>query len=122
MGTVVARQVTDRGELVVAAERDVRKANKRSQNDSVSETGKRARKESETVTPEDSAIAPEVISTALNTPGKEKVKKAKGVEATSEDNSNITAGITSEPSQSDAVNSSRKGKKRKEEATEENTP
>ena len=120
--TVVARQVTDRGELVVAAERDVRKANKRSRNDSVSETGKRARKESETVTPEDSAIAPEVISAALNTPGKEKVKKAKGVEATSEDNSTITAGITSEPSQSDAVNSSRKGKKRKEEATEENTP
>merc|ERR1712037_836163 len=71
--TVVAKQVTTRGELVVAAEKEVRKANKRLRNDSVTtEAGKRVRKESETV--EDTAIAPETISAALIAPGIDKTK------------------------------------------------
>ena len=107
--TVVAKQVTTRGELVVAAEKEVRKANKRARNDSgTTEAGKRARKESETV--EDSAIAPEIISAALNAPGIENVKKAKDIDATSEEMSNNTA-ATLEAAPAEAP---KKGKKRKE--------
>jgi len=99
--TVVAKQVTSRGELVVAAEKEVRKANKRSRNDSVTtEAGKRARKESEVV--EDSAIDPEIISAALSAPRIEKTKSAKRLEANSEE-------ITVDPP--------KKGKKRKEDLT-----
>merc|ERR1712192_240737 len=88
-----------------AAEKEVRKANKRSRNDSVTtEAGKRARKESEAA--EESAIAPEIISAALSAPAIEKTKKAKNIEATSED---ITA---------DTVQPPKKGKKRKEESPE----
>jgi len=107
--TVVAKQVTSRGELVVAAEKEVRKANKRSRNDSVTtEAGKRARKESEVV--EDSAIAPETISAALSAPGIDKIKKAKSLEATSE-------GITARTLEADTAKLPKKGKKRKEELT-----
>ena len=115
--TVVAKQVTTRGELVVAAEKEVRKANKRSRNDSVTtEAGKRARKESETG--EDTAIAPETISAALIAPGSEKTKKARGSEATSEEMSNNTnTAVTLEAGPTEAA---KKGKKRKEEALEAN--
>ena len=88
---------------------EVRKANKRARNDSVTtEAGKRARKESETV--EDSAIAPEIISAALNAPGIENVKKAKDIDATSEEMSNNTV-ATLEAAPAEAP---KKGKKRKE--------
>merc|ERR1719400_957622 len=107
--TVVAKQVTTRGELVVAAEKEVRKANKRARNDSVTtEAGKRARKESETV--QDSAIAPESISAALNAPGIENVKKAKDIDATGEEMSNNTAATL----EATPVEAPKKGKKRKE--------
>merc|ERR1712010_400469 len=108
--TVVAKQVTTRGELVVAAEKEVRKANKRSRNDSVTtEAGKRVRKESETV--EDTAIAPETISAALIAPGVDKTKKA-----TPEEMSNNTnTAVTLEAGPTEAA---KKGKKRKEEALE----
>merc|ERR1712013_307289 len=48
---VVVKQVTERGEVVVAAEKETKKANKRSRTDSVTDSSKRARKESETVVP-----------------------------------------------------------------------
>merc|ERR1712110_1079291 len=87
--TVVAKQVTTRGELVVAAEKEVRKANKRVRNDSVTtEAGKRVRKESETV--EDAAIAPETISAALIAPGIDKTKKAISEEMSDNTNTAVT--------------------------------
>merc|ERR1712013_545804 len=68
---VVVKQVTERGEVVVAAEKETKKANKRSRTDSVTDSSKRARKESETVVPtEDPAIAPETMLAALNKPEK----------------------------------------------------
>merc|ERR1719402_1723521 len=68
---VVVKQVTERGEIVVAAEKETKKANKRSRTDSVTDSSKRARKESETVVPpEDPAIAPETMLAALNKPEK----------------------------------------------------
>jgi len=115
--TVVAKQVTTRGEMVIATEKEARKANKRSRNDSVStEAGKRARKESETV--EDSAIAPETISAALIAPGIEKTKKTKkkDIEAISQEMSNNKT----ETLDADQSESPKKGKKRKEETTEAN--
>merc|ERR1719430_2081740 len=115
--TVVAKQVTTRGELVVATEKEVRKANKRPRKDSVTtEAGKRARKESETI--EDTAIAPETISAALNAPVIDQTKKARGSEATTEEmskNSNITVTLEAGPGEA-----AKKGKKRKEEALETN--
>ena len=68
---VVVKQVTERGEVVVAAEKETKKANKRSRTDSVTDSSKRARKESETVVPpEDPAIAPETMLAALSKPEK----------------------------------------------------
>merc|ERR1712013_258518 len=68
---VVVKQVTERGEVVVAAEKETKKANKRSRTDSVTDSSKRARKESETVVPpEDPAIAPETMLAVLNKPEK----------------------------------------------------
>merc|ERR1712025_224940 len=115
--TVVAKQVTTRGEMVIATEKEARKANKRPRNDSVStEAGKRARKESETV--EDSAIAPETISAALIAPGIEKTKKTKkkDIKAISQEMSNNKT----ETLDADQSESPKKGKKRKEETTEAN--
>merc|ERR1712013_794053 len=81
---VVVKQVTERGEVVVAAEKETKKANKRSRTDSVTDSSKRARKESETVVPpEDPAIAPETMLAVLNKPEKlsnsEETEKATAV-------------------------------------------
>merc|ERR1712203_762156 len=59
------------GRDLVAAEKETKKANKRSRTDSVTDSSKRARKESETVVPpEDPAIAPETMLAALSKPEK----------------------------------------------------